>query len=85
MKQERLHEQGILIGIGELRDDIELMNSRLSLLKLRHLVDDILMLEPLIKPIEKHLVQALALKLDFLKTAVANPTLSSRDRERLKS
>ena len=52
---------GVLIGIPSLRDDHEVMNASISLFRLRYLINEILMLNPMMHVLEKLIIQEIAL------------------------
>ena len=54
-------EQGVLVGIPSLRDDLEVMNHTITLLKFRYIIKNTLMLNPFMHVLERHLVDEIAI------------------------
>ena len=54
-------EQGVLVGIPNLRDEMEVMNHSISLSKLRYIIKNVLMLNPFMSVLERHIVDEIAL------------------------
>ena len=60
MKDYSLAEQGIMVGIGDLSNDHEALIEKITLQKLRMLIGNVLMLHPILKSIEKHIIYAIS-------------------------
>lgn len=88
MKDYSLAEQGIMVGIGDLSNDHEALVEKISLQKFRMLISNVLMLQPMIKPIEKHIVYAItkenakSMAESAMKNAMRRTNLFNRDKGR---